>query len=118
THLSPGGMSPLIPAGLTSRGVHGFSHTAGPERWQALLDVARRRASQFGAAILAGRIDVRPYRLGRESPCRYCSFRSVCRFDPSMAGNGTNRLPQWKRTEAWERIVQEWEATEGEGAAA
>jgi ATP-dependent helicase/nuclease subunit B len=31
--------------------------------------------------ILSGRIEVKPYRLNQKSPCSFCKYKAVCRFD-------------------------------------
>ena len=31
--------------------------------------------------MVSGRIRVNPYRKGGESPCAFCDYRPVCRFD-------------------------------------
>ena len=45
-------------------------------RWTSLQLIEQ------GRRILAGEISVRPYRYDdKESPCEYCQFRPLCRFD-------------------------------------
>ena len=37
--------------------------------------------ARLARAILAGTISARPYRISTHSPCGYCKYKSVCRFD-------------------------------------
>lgn len=62
-------------------------------RWldrDELLEAARHRIREFVGSIIAGRFPVAP----TESACRYCDFRSVCRFTPwrceAKIGEGIN----------------------------
>jgi ATP-dependent helicase/nuclease subunit B len=50
----------------------------------ALLQLVRVRISELVDRLIAGDIEVKPFRIGNESPCAHCNFRSVCRFDPTV----------------------------------
>jgi ATP-dependent helicase/nuclease subunit B len=50
----------------------------------ALLDMVRQLLGQLGDQIIDGQIDVRPYRMNRETPCSMCTYRAVCRFDAAI----------------------------------
>jgi len=49
--------------------------------FESVLQFAGKKIVQLAQEILHGTIDVHPYRLGTESPCQWCDYRSVCRFD-------------------------------------
>ena len=49
----------------------------------ALVGWVGRRIGELVDRLLDGEIGVRPYRIGTETPCPRCDYRSVCRFDPS-----------------------------------
>lgn len=57
------------------------------EGWQALLDLAVRRIREIASSIDSGDISVRPILLGQTSPCRYCPYHAVCRFDVQLQDN-------------------------------
>jgi ATP-dependent helicase/nuclease subunit B len=65
-------------------GRRNYSDGAATEEFRALLDLARRRLSDIGDAVLSGRIDIAPYRLKDKSPCPRCEYHGVCRFEPSI----------------------------------
>ncbi len=52
-----------------------------PADFEKVLRFTERKIVQLAEEILSGKIDVKPYRLGTESPCSYCKYKSVCRFD-------------------------------------
>ena len=55
-----------------------------PTQFAGLLQLVRHRIGELIDRMMSGDIEVKPYRIGDESPCVRCSYRSVCRFDPSV----------------------------------
>jgi ATP-dependent helicase/nuclease subunit B len=51
------------------------------EHFERLLDFGRQKIQGLSEDILAGHIPVSPYRRGTSTPCIYCDFRALCRFD-------------------------------------
>jgi ATP-dependent helicase/nuclease subunit B len=94
-----GGKSEVVAAHIKADGEFGYRDTsdvATPEEFAALLKFVERKIAQLADEIIEGNISIRPYRIGRQSPCPYCEFRPVCRFDVSV--NRYNPLPSMKRT--------------------
>ena len=56
------------------------------DQFDDLLEFVRRQVRLLAAGILDGDIAVRPYRIGRRTPCAHCEFRAVCRHEPSVNG--------------------------------
>jgi ATP-dependent helicase/nuclease subunit B len=52
-----------------------------PDQFAGLLEFTRTRIMRFADQITSGQIDITPYRLGNASPCNYCDYRPVCKFD-------------------------------------
>lgn len=52
-----------------------------PAEFEKVLKFAEKKIIVLAGQILSGSVDVRPYRLGGKSPCSYCKYISVCRFD-------------------------------------
>ncbi len=52
-----------------------------PDDFEKVLEFAEKKIVQLAEEILSGKIDVRPYRIGNNSPCSYCKYKPVCRFD-------------------------------------
>jgi ATP-dependent helicase/nuclease subunit B len=55
-------------------------------QFAALLRHTRKRIGELADRIIAGQIDIRPYRLGDQTPCAHCEFRALCRFEPAPGG--------------------------------
>jgi ATP-dependent helicase/nuclease subunit B len=62
-------------------GSYGNRGALRPDDFEAVLKFTEEKIAELAEEIVSGRIDVRPYRLSGESPCRWCKYRSVCRFD-------------------------------------
>ena len=57
------------------------------EGWQHLLSLASRRIYQIAGQIRQGDISIHPVLMGQNSPCRYCPYHAVCRFDVQIKDN-------------------------------
>ncbi|MBN1973795.1 MAG: exodeoxyribonuclease V subunit gamma [Sedimentisphaerales bacterium] len=62
-------------------GYYSSSGALKPDHFDKVLDFTVRKIVTLSEKILSGIIDVNPYRLGNESPCKNCEFLPVCRFD-------------------------------------
>ncbi|MEA2736264.1 MAG: ATP-dependent helicase/nuclease subunit [Humisphaera sp.] len=94
-------------AGMTSEVVHcrvnkdggigniNASDAAAGDAFAALLRYVERRIGELADRLIAGTIAVMPYRIGLDTPCAHCDYRSVCRFDPAI--NHYLHLPPMKR---------------------
>jgi ATP-dependent helicase/nuclease subunit B len=49
--------------------------------FETVLKFTEKRIITLAHDILSGKIDVNPYRLNTQSPCSYCKYKPVCRFD-------------------------------------
>jgi ATP-dependent helicase/nuclease subunit B len=66
-----------------------------------LLDHVKTELAAIADEILEGIVSVRPYRIGTESPCAHCDYKSVCRFDPD---EGYNWLDKMGRQEVLDEV--------------
>ena len=60
-----------------------------------------------------GKIDVHPYRMGDETPCPRCEFRSVCRFDLSTGDTYLTKIVS-KRDSILKQLTGATDEAEGE----
>ncbi len=63
---------------------YGFDSRSGalkPDVFEKVLQFAEDKIVQLAKKMTSGRIDVEPYRLNNASPCSYCKYKAVCRFD-------------------------------------
>ncbi|WP_068782105.1 helicase-exonuclease AddAB subunit AddB [Paenibacillus sp. GM2] len=97
------GYSDILPVAVKADG--GFYSSAAVatlEQWQSLLGSVRGIISDIGTRITDGNVDIAPYRLGAETACTYCPYRSVCRFEGSHEDNGYQVLSKPGKNEIWE----------------
>jgi len=73
-----------------------------PDDFDKVLGFTEKKIIALAKEILAGRIDVRPYRLGTVSPCSYCKYKPVCRFDWQV--NDYNVLAPLKKVQVLEEM--------------
>ncbi|HUU84294.1 MAG TPA: PD-(D/E)XK nuclease family protein [Phycisphaerae bacterium] len=72
-------------------------------QFAALLDHTRRTLGALADRILDGDVAVAPYRLGDFSPCAWCDYRSVCRFE--FGQSGMRLLERLNRQEVLARLT-------------
>ncbi len=103
------GFSDIIPVRIKTDGTisEGSSSTATAEQFQTLREYVRKAIREICEEILEGNIAISPYSRKGISPCRYCSYSSVCQFDPAVKGNRYRILKDIKEEEAWELIEKE-----------
>jgi len=78
---------------------------AQPHEFAALLSHVEQKLAELGDQIIAGKIDVEPYRMGQQTPCSFCDYRPVCRFDTLT--NQYHHLPAMDREGVLEQISVE-----------
>jgi len=84
---------------------YGYENKSGALRladFEKVLKFTERKILRLAEEILSGEIDVRPYRLSGKSPCSYCEYNSVCRFDWQI--NDYNPLVSLGKTEVLEKM--------------
>ena len=84
---------------------YGYDDKSGalrPDNFEKVLRFTETKILQLAEEIVSGKIDVRPYRINTESPCRYCKYKSVCRFDWQI--NDYNLLESLNKLRVLEKI--------------
>jgi len=107
TELSSG-RSEVVSAHVKAGGGFGYKGTtdiAEADEFEALLRRVRTKLGELGDQILRGDISVHPFWLNGDTPCMYCDFRSVCRFDAAL--NPYHTLTSMDREAALARVVEE-----------
>jgi ATP-dependent helicase/nuclease subunit B len=74
-----------------------------PDDFENVLRFTQGKVVRLVQEILSGKIDVKPYRLGTESPCSYCKYKPVCRFDWQI--NNYNPLVSLNKLQVLEEIA-------------
>ena len=67
-----------------------------------LLNRVITKLGSLADGILDGDVTVAPYRLRKFSPCNWCSFRSVCRFE--FGQDQVRSFPDLKRQEVFAEL--------------
>ncbi|MHC4619324.1 MAG: PD-(D/E)XK nuclease family protein [Planctomycetota bacterium] len=83
-------------------GNYGISSALRPSDFDEVLRFAEKKTVELAEEILSGRIDVNPYRLASRSPCSYCKYKPVCRFDWQI--NDYNSLESLGKSAALEKM--------------
>lgn len=100
--LEGGGRSLFYPVAIKADGeFHRNASVMTEGQWEKLKRHGRGKIREIGEAIVQGRVDIAPYRIGQQTPCAYCSFKPVCQFDAEVDGNGYKRLIPYTQDEIW-----------------
>jgi ATP-dependent helicase/nuclease subunit B len=75
-----------------------------PDDFAALLNYTVECVCRLAADLSGGKIDITPYRLGKTSPCSWCDYRALCRFDWQI--NDYNILESCDKEEALEKMKE------------
>jgi ATP-dependent helicase/nuclease subunit B len=86
------------------------SSAAALEDFEALRRHVRGKIVELCENMLKGNIAISPYRKKKETPCEYCSYKSVCRFDVTIRENNYRVIRDKDKDEIWKAIRQGKEA--------
>ncbi|NLW17026.1 MAG: helicase-exonuclease AddAB subunit AddB, partial [Firmicutes bacterium] len=101
------GRSQLIPVIINKDGSLRKSDSIWNE--EELVQLRQHLERQFIAAgneIMQGNIAIAPYRLAKETACRFCTYRAICQFDALLPENSYRWLPKLPREEIMARLEQ------------
>jgi ATP-dependent helicase/nuclease subunit B len=107
------GKSEVIQAHVRKGGGFGYrnaSDVADPAEFAGLLSFVHRRLGELADEVVAGRVDITPYRINRATPCPRCDYRSICRFEPSI--NRYTSLQPMRREDVFVKILEGGEGGE------
>lgn len=82
------------------------------EELEKISVFVRNKMMEIGDRISVGEIAMNPEKGELNSPCNYCDYRSVCRFEPGLGGNAYRIAPQLERKEAKQLILEGKEENE------
>ncbi|KIL45640.1 helicase-exonuclease AddAB subunit AddB [Jeotgalibacillus soli] len=87
------GQSSIVSAGLKKDGtLRSDSKTASKQEFQAMRNHTRNLFQSSGDRLMNGDVSIDPYEFKKRTPCQFCSYRSVCQFDPALENNEYRRL--------------------------
>lgn len=82
------GYSDILPLKNGKNGIQGNSDgiLLSEEEFAELQADVDRQVEKLCEELSEGRIEIRPKKTSRESPCVYCQYQGICRFDISFPG--------------------------------
>ncbi|MDP4092072.1 MAG: helicase-exonuclease AddAB subunit AddB [Bacillota bacterium] len=98
------GESLVIPARMNTGEVLGKSSAATAEQFSLLRKHVRKLLAGIVKEMMGGNVEIKPYRKKNETPCSYCSYTSVCQFDPSLKDNKYKVMNDLKDENVWESM--------------
>ncbi|ALX48678.1 helicase-exonuclease AddAB subunit AddB [Lentibacillus amyloliquefaciens] len=105
------GASEIIPAGLKKDGdFRKGSRIADHETFRSLQDHIHHLMMQAGIDMTSGGVHLNPFQHKQQTACTFCSFRSVCQFDPTLEENNYRKLTDLKDDEILEKLRQKEES--------
>ncbi len=85
--LEHGGVSHIIDVKYNTSGMPApASKIAGEAEFVNLMDFTGKRIEEAAARILAGEVEIAPYRSGTQTGCKFCDYADVCRFEDGRFG--------------------------------
>lgn len=105
------GKSDIIPVSLNDSGEINYknSKTVTKEEFENLQKYTTKLIKEISKEILDGKINLKPYYTvsGKNTPCSYCEYKSICRFNPRIAGNNYFYVVNKSRQEILNQINNE-----------
>ena len=96
TDIENTGTSTVIPAGIKKDGeLNGRStNSITKEQFEYLQKYIDKTIKQISEQILGGNIDIKPYynTKNKSTPCEYCKYKSICRFDENNSCGSYNYI--------------------------
>jgi ATP-dependent helicase/nuclease subunit B len=62
--------------------------------------------TEAGTRITDGAVDLDPFQKNQQVACEFCSYRSVCQFDPTLEEHNYRKLQDLKDEDVLERLTK------------
>lgn len=73
---------------------------------EAISVFVREKMIEIGNQITSGKIAMNPEKGTQNSPCNFCDYRAVCRFEAGLGGNAYKMATQLRKEEIKEKIFE------------
>ena len=95
SELGPGQQSNIVPVEYTKSGtLSSRSVVANDEEFWHLMGFVQGRIEEAARQIRSGDASIHPYCSGSDTDsCRYCQYKSVCKYEPGKWGSDERTLP-------------------------
>ncbi len=100
------GSSNLIPAYIDKSGNISDKRTNGvtKEEFENLQKFINITIKEIAKEIYSGNINIKPYNKDGDTPCSYCSYKSICSFNPGFCDNKFNKITKKQKDEVMKDI--------------
>lgn len=86
----------IVPVTITKKNeLHKSSQSVAipKEKMRKIINLSKRKVEEIVADIRSGYKQVRPYESeGKEVPCSYCAYRSICQYHSGIGGYQSRRI--------------------------
>ncbi|MBP2241115.1 ATP-dependent helicase/nuclease subunit B [Cytobacillus eiseniae] len=105
------GDSPIVSAGFNKDGsLSKRSKVASKQEFDYLRKFVRHKYVETGNQMTSGQVQISPYKMKDQTPCTFCSYKSVCQFDESLESNEYRQLVPHSKDDMLELIKKEVES--------
>lgn len=101
------GNSLIIPARINKDGSLGKSSAVDNEKFKLLIQHVRSVIMRNCEKMINGDIKINPYKKKDETPCKYCLYSSICRFDTTLYDNNYRYIDDKSEEEVWKLLEKE-----------
>ena len=84
------------------------------EEFEALKALTEKTLIRLYSRLESGEIAIHPVKNGTLSPCSYCPYRSICRFDPALPENSFDYISKVSDKTIREKLDEEMKRTRKE----
>ena len=84
----------------------GKTYVPSEEEFEKLRFHVRKTLREICEEIVKGNIKNQPTKCNGKTPCAYCDYKVICRFDKNL-GNEFKYLKEMKKEEVWEQLKLE-----------
>lgn len=105
------GSSNLVPAYIDKEGNLSEKKTSGvtKEQFADLQKYMYKLIKEISKEILNGKIDLKPYYKDKKTPCQYCNYKNICRFNMGGCTNKYNYINKTSKEEILNKIKMKGE---------
>ena len=88
-----------------SKGRNGKDIMIDKENFKNLQKYTKKTLKEISKAIMKGNIDIKPISFnGKNIPCQYCQYKSICQFNPKFKNNKYKFIESKSRDDVFEQI--------------
>lgn len=71
-------------------------HVVKEEQFEIIRKYIENKVKDICENIYSGNIEIKPFKKGLKTPCEYCDYGGVCRFDEKIYGNEYRKIKKYE----------------------